>query len=359
MKVLHIINSLNTGGAEKLLLETLPLYNQKGVKVDLLVLDGKDYPFLKELKKQNCCTIYDFGKGSVYNPFLIFKIIPYLKKYDIIHAHLFPSLYWLAFAKAISFSKTKIVYTEHSTSNRRRSKLIFKILDKLLYRFYSKIITISDEVDRNLKEHLGCKNSKFQLINNGVNTKAFQEAKPYDKTQFFSKNDTILIQVSSFREAKDQPTLINAMKELPENYKLLLVGEGPLLDTNKDLVKKLNLKKRVQFLGIRMDVPKLLKTADIVVLSSHHEGLSLASIEAMASGKPFIASDVPGLREIVKGAGLLFPKGDDKALSKHIIDLSDKQYYDKIRTRCKKRAQQYDIKNMIDGYISLYKKLHQ
>ena len=105
MKILHLINNLNTGGAEKLLLETLPLYNQKGIKVDLLLLDGKDYPFLKELNNQNCCTIYNLGKASAYNPFLIFKIIPYLKRYDLIHAHLFPTLYWLAFAKLISFNK--------------------------------------------------------------------------------------------------------------------------------------------------------------------------------------------------------------------------------------------------------------
>ena len=75
MKILHLINSLNTGGAEKLLLETLPIYNQKGNKVDLLVLNGTGYPFLKELKKQNCCRVYDLGKASVYNPLLIFKII--------------------------------------------------------------------------------------------------------------------------------------------------------------------------------------------------------------------------------------------------------------------------------------------
>lgn len=358
MRVLHLINSLNTGGAEKLLLETLPIYNQKGNEVDLLVVDGTEYPFLMELKKQNCCTIYDLGKASIYNPLLIFKIIPYLKKYDLIHAHLFPSLYWLALAKVLSFSKTKIVYTEHSTNNKRRNNGLYQILEKFIYRIYSKIITIANEVDNNLKNHIGLSTTKIQLIRNGVNTEVYSNAEPYSKNVFFSNNDTILLQVASFREAKDQPTLIRTMKRLPNNYKLLLVGEGPSLEGNKGLVTSLGLKNKVKFLGIRMDVPKLLKTVDIVILSSVHEGLSLSSIEAMSSGKPFITSDVPGLREIVKGAGLLFPKGDEKELEKHILELSENQEYkDRIVKQCIERAQEYDIKNMIDGYLTLYREL--
>lgn len=358
MKVLHLINSLNTGGAEKLLLETLPIYNQKVSQVDLLLLNSTKYPFLMELENQHCCTIFSLNNGSVYNPLLIFKIIPFLKKYDIIHAHLFPSLYWLAIAKTISFSKTKIVYTEHNTSNKRRYNILYQFADRLIYRMYNKIITIAYEVDSNLKKHLGLSNKRIHLIPNGVDTALFSNALTYSKNDFFSKKDYLLIQVSSFREQKDQPTLIRALKILPNNYKLLLVGEGPFLDYNKDLVKELKLEKRVKFLGIRMDVPKLLKTANIIVLSSHHEGLSLSSIEAMASGKPFIASDVPGLREIVKGAGLLFTKGDEKELAKHILELSNNQeYYDKIVKQCSRRAQEYDIKFMVDGYIEVYKNL--
>lgn len=357
MKVLHVINSLNTGGAEKLLLESLSIYHDKGVKADLLVLNGTEYPFLKQLKENFKGNIYNLGNGSVYNPILIFKIISYLKKYDILNVHLFPTLYWVSLSKIISFSKTKLVYTEHNTSNKRRSIFIFKLIDKLLYVPYIKIITIADEVDQNLKNHLNFNSTKYKLINNGINIKKYTNAKPYEQSSFFD-NSKILIQVSSFTKQKDQKTLIKSLTLLPINITLLLVGDGPLIGECKNLVKELNLKKRVLFLGIRMDVPKLLKTADIIVLSSHHEGLSISSIEAMASGKPFIASNVPGLKEIVKDAGLLYNDGDVNGLSKHIVDLlSDNELYANIRDKCLKKANEFDIDIMVNKYISLYKNI--
>ena len=82
MRVLQIINSMGTGGAEKLLVETIPALSSQGLDIDLLVLNGKNHQFLDSLANSDCCNIYSLGKGSVYNPMLIFKIIPFLKKYN-------------------------------------------------------------------------------------------------------------------------------------------------------------------------------------------------------------------------------------------------------------------------------------
>lgn len=361
MKILHVINSLNTGGAEKLLLETLPIYNKIGIDVDLLVLNGIEYPFLKELKKQNCCTVYDIGKGSVYNPFLIFKLIPFLRKYDIVHGHIFPTFYWLAFAKILSRSNTKLVYTEHATTNKRQENKLYKILDRQIYKTYEKIICISDEIKIILKKYLSLKDENFIVIENGVNISTIKDAKHLKKEEInknISETDKLLIQVAGFRQEKDHATLIRSMKLLPKTIKLLLVGDGELRESNEVLVNSLSLEKRVFFLGVRMDVPSLLETSDIVVLSSHHEGLSLSSIEAMASGKPFLASDVPGLHEIVEGAGILFPEGNEVELAKHVMELlKDADYYKKVALRCQARAESYDIKKMVDNHINLYKQI--
>jgi glycosyltransferase involved in cell wall biosynthesis len=136
------------------------------------------------------------------------------------------------------------------------------------------------------------------------------------------------------------------------------VGDGDKRTKCEDLVKELNLSGRVSFLGVRMDVPQLLESAYIVILSSRYEGLSLSSIEAMASGRPFIASDVPGLRDVVKGAGLLFPPGNEKKLAEHINSLlSDRELYEKVAKDCLNRAKEYDINNMVDQYIELYKSI--
>ncbi|MCF7568645.1 glycosyltransferase [Sabulilitoribacter arenilitoris] len=361
MKILHIINSLDTGGAEKLILETLPLLNKKNVKTDLAVLNGYEYPFLKALKKLNCCKVISLGNKSVYNPLLIFKIIPLLKHYDLVHVHIFPSLYWVALAKIISFSKTKLVYTEHSTSNNRRKKYIFKIIDKIIYSFYSKIITISLEVDYNIKSHLGFKNERFVLIKNGINLETIKNSDPIARNEISSNlNDSfsIVTQVSSFRYPKDQKTVIKSLKKLEDNVVLVLVGDGPLRDECEDLAKEIGVAHKVFFLGIRMDVIGILKASNIIILSSHHEGLSLSCVEGMASGKAFIASDAPGLGDIVRDAGILFPIDDDDSLAKEINKLlSDKLHYSEVVVNCLNRAEDYSIKNTINKEINLYKSL--
>jgi glycosyltransferase involved in cell wall biosynthesis len=358
MKIVHIINSLASGGAEKLLLDTLPIYKSKGFEVDLLVLNGTPSPFMEALQESGCCSIYSLGLKSVYNPIQVFKLIPFLKKYDIAHVHLFPSQYWVVLAKILSFSKIKLIYTEHSTSSRRTRNGLFKYIDPFFYRQYDTIICISEKVSDVVKEHTALSNSKIEIIHNGIVLEKFRNSAAKDIHKFFPNADLnikILIQVASFMEPKDQMTLIKAVHYLSDEVKLLLVGEGKLQKECKALVRTLKLEKRVLFLGQRMDVSQLLKTADVVVLSSKYEGLSLSSIEGMASGKPFIASDVPGLQEIVGGAGVLFKQGDAKDLANTIESvLNDSVYYQEIVNSCLKRAEQYDIQIMVDKHLHLY-----
>src|SRR5690625_3764482 len=126
MKILHVINSLNMGGAEKLVVETVPFYQRKQVSVDVLCLNKTETLLWTILKKDTKTGLKGLTNGSVYNPLLIFKLMSYLKRYDLVHGHLFPALYWLVLAKWLSFSKVKIVYTEHSTDNRRRTVSFFR-----------------------------------------------------------------------------------------------------------------------------------------------------------------------------------------------------------------------------------------
>ena len=358
MKVAHIINSMGTGGAENLIAESVSVFKNQGVAVDVILLNGTTTPFLNKLST-NGCTPVILGMQSVYNPLLIFKIIPLLKKYDIVHVHLFPALYWVALAKWMSFSKIKLVFTEHSTSNRRRNSIVFQIIDQFIYSFYTKIITISDDVDLAIKKSTKSNLNKFILIKNGINLKLIESGKVYNDAIFEKQgNKKFLIQVSSFQYPKDQKTLIKSLLHLPSKFSLFLVGNGILRPECEGLVNTLNLQSRVHFLGIRMDIANLLQTADFIVLSSHHEGLSLASIEGLASGKPFIASDVPGLHEVVAGAGLLFEDGDYKALAQHILHLdTNLDFYNQTVKNCLKRASEFDIEIMVQKQIQLYKTL--
>lgn len=354
MKVLQIITSLRTGGAEKLVSDLIPLFNKEGIHNDILSLKAGKTPLKETLEKE--CRVIELTKRNVYNPLLVFKIIPYLKQYDLIHAHLFPVLYWVVLAKWLSFSKIKIVYTEHSTDNRRRSSRLLRLFDRLFYRGIWKIVTITPEVRENLKSHLRNKGeSKFVLIPNGIDVKRYSIAEPYLKSDFFSDSGFILIQVSNFREQKDQPAVIRALTHLPTDIKLLFAGTGPTEDYCKQLVFDLDLTDRVKFLGVRSDIPRLLKTVDIGVLSSHYEGFGLAAIEGMASGKPFLASNVPGLAGIVENYGLLFKSGNEKELADQVLRLkNDLDFYTKISERCQRRGAEFDIQKTVTAYRHLF-----
>ena len=360
MKVLLVINSLATGGAEKLLLDTIPRYVDAGITMELLLLNGKDTPFLEKLKEKSAIPIYSLSSGSVYNPMLIYKLRKYLKEYDIVHVHLFPSLYWIALCKWIFSIKTKIIFTEHSTSNRRRNTF-FTVFDRFIYRQYNLIIAISENVKENLNSHIKNHKIKIIVIENGVDVEKIKKALPLNNFKAKGQKDIkYVIQVSRFQYPKDQNTVIRAFSHLPEDIELLLVGSGKGLKASKKLARELNLEEKIHFLGIRTDVPNLLKTAAIVILSSHYEGMSLSSIEGMASGRPFIASDVPGLTSIVKGAGILFPLGDEKKLASHILDLlNDETLYADIVLKCQERAAKYSIENMVENHIKLYKCLKE
>ena len=162
--------------------------------------------------------------------------------------------------------------------------------------------------------------------------------------------------VAGFREAKDQDTLIKAMSLLPKDrYELWLVGDGERRKSVECLVLSVGLTDNVRFFGLRTDVPRILKAADVVVMSSHWEGLSLSNIEGMAAGKPFVASDVDGLREVTQGYGILFPHEDAKALADIIKRLDeDKGYYDEVADRCYQRAKEYDLSSTIAHYNEVY-----
>lgn len=358
MKVLHIITSLNIGGAEKLMVDLLPRLKQRGSEVELLVFVGNRTMFYDQLEREGINITAFAEKGSVYNPLHLIRLYRFIKKnhFDVVHTHnTAPQLFAALVAVLCS---VVLVTTEHNTSNRRRDWKWYRIVDKWMYSKYSRVICISDVAEHNLREHLVCDkvDKKYLTIYNGVDVDKFANAQPM---QDYHNEKKIITMVAGFRYQKDQETLIRAMKLLPrEEYELWLVGDGERRGELESLVATLGLNNQVKFWGVRGDVPSLLKSSDVVVMSSHFEGLSLSNIEGMSVGKPFIASDVDGLHEMTYGAGLLFNHGNDKQLAELIISImSDYTYYDQIATQCLLRAKQYDISRMADGYMRVYEDL--
>lgn len=358
MKILHIITSLHTGGAEKLIIDLTPRLRELGYSVDVLLFDGSNTPFKQQLVAAGI-TILELGKGgSVYNPLHIFKLIPIIRQYDIIHTHNTAPQLFAAIANI--FGKTKLITTEHSTDNRHRHLWWYKPIDRFMYNQYKEVICISDQAEENLRNYIGKCRANITTIYNGVNIQKYATAQPSNELNNIAPNCKKIIMVAGFRYQKDQDTLIRATALLPQEFHTFLVGDGERREVCEKLAIAEGVSDRVHFMGIRMDVPELLKAADYVVMSSHWEGLSLASIEGMSVGKPFLASDVDGLREMTTNAGVLFQHQNATQLAEEIKVLDkNTAKYQQIAQQCFDKAKLFDISIMAEKYNAIYKSTYK
>lgn len=357
MRILHVITSLWTGGAEHLMVDLLPELRRMGNEVELLVFDGTDTPFKRQLEAEGVkITSLSVG-GSVYNPLNVLKLVRHMRSFDIVHTHNTACQLFAAMAGVLC--SAVLCTTEHTTSNRRRDWRWYAPIDRWMYRQYDAIVCISGQAEANLRSSLGRGNWPIRTIYNGIKVERYASAKPDVRLVAEKGCRKAVAMVAAFRYQKDQDTLVRAMRLLPaDKYELWLVGDGERRGDVEKLAHEEGVDARVKFLGIRTDVPEVLKAADVVVLSSHFEGLPLSGIEGMASGRPFVASDVDGLHEIVAGSGVLFPHGDAKALAGDIERLCENAAESEaVAQRCQAKAREFDISVMAQKYDEVYRSL--
>lgn len=350
MKILHIVFSLATGGAQKLLSDLVPEQKALGCDVEILVYKLTDSHFEKILTEKKI-NIISLGINNIKSIKIISRIRRYLPNYDVIHVHLFPCIYQVAIAN-IGINK-KLVYTEHSTHNRRRNHKLLKIVEQWVYKKYDKVIAISNSASFNLLKWLNCNRSKIIVIPNGINLEnSIINIEPIK--EFISKN--VVLMVSRFTDSKDQETLIRAIPYLSDNNLIVaFAGDGDTIEYNKQISRELGVFERCLFLGNRSDVKSLIASSLIGVQSSNWEGFGITTLEFMAMHKPIIASDVDGLKQVVAGAGLIFPHKDYQALAKIINELiEDNKYYRYISDKCLNRSKEYDISKIAQEYIDIY-----
>ena len=362
MRILQVITSLEMGGAETLVVNLIPRLQALGNTVDLCIFNGTETPLTQKLKRESPETkIYALGHG-VYNPLYIYKLVKIMKNYDIVHTHNSSPQLFVAIASL--FCPTNLVSTEHNTSNRKRNWKWYRPIESWMYSRYDHVICISKIAEEKLREYMGGDwvvetSNRFKsitTINNGIEVNAISKATPSKELLALKENRRSILMVAGFRKQKNQDTILRTLAELgKDNFEVWFAGIGERMEDVQQLAKSLQIDDRVRFLGLRTDIPNVLKAADIIVMSSHWEGLSLSNVEGMSAHKPFIASDVNGLKEVTKGYGILFPHEDAKVLADEINHLaSDETYYNEIAERCYNRALEFDISNTVNGYADVY-----
>ena len=170
--------------------------------------------------------------------------------------------------------------------------------------------------------------------------------------------------IARFHPVKDQAMLLHAFARVVTaraDVDLLLVGDGPLRGTLMELARSLGLDSRVHFLGVRSDVPDILRALDVFALTSLSEAASLTLLEAMAAGVPVVVTAVGGNPELVRHGidGLHVPRGDAGATALALLQiLGDPGVASVMGNSARQRVvEHYQLDATIAAYIQLYKKL--
>lgn len=299
-------------------------------------------------------------EGKTYSFKTLRKMRRVTREYDVVHAHLFPSGYFAAIAGA----GKPLVYTEHSTHNRRRDLGWMRLIERMVYGRFGAIAAISEPVADALRAWLRSTriNKKIVTINNGVDLRRFSDtgAKPTPE-EVFGRGGKAILMVSRFTAAKDHRSLIRALPLLEDREMFVaFAGEGDTMEECRRLADELGVADRCLFLGRRDDIERLAVASHIGVQASHWEGFGLTAVELMAAGLPVVASDVAGLRDIVGDAGMPVSPGDPSALAAAINRVAgDPTLREELHSKGLRRARDFDIAATAEAYLNLYRKLSQ
>lgn len=375
-KILYIIDTFQTGGAEKSLLD-ISIHNNKIVPYFITIYKGNQLAILAEqfgikVFQLNINDKYGFHKAVVLIRPIIDEIQP-----DVIHSTLFRSD--IIARKLKKYYKiplvNSLVNNSYNNDRYRNLSLLGKfklfgiqVYDSITANNVDLFISNSDTIKETNSYKLRIKPSKIKVIYRGRNFEQFQ-AVSKDKI-IKLKNELgicdgnkILLNVSRLLERKGQLDLLYAfftISKINESVRLLIAGEGDYRDELENTISSLNLEDKVQLLGNRNDISQLLHLADIFVFPSHYEGLPGALIEAMMAEKIIICSDIPENKECVSNQeAVFFRKNDIKDLESKILSVLNSPNDFKIKGKAAKNIalEKFSIERIVDQYNMIYNDL--
>ena len=292
--------------------------------------------------------------------------------YDIIHCHTPMGAVAARTAAKRAKTKAKVIYTAHGFHFFKGAPLMnwlfFYPVEKYLARYTDTLITINSE-DYNLavKKKFKVKDGIIRVNGVGVDLKKFTPSTDEIKAKLreeygYSQDSFMLIYPADIVRGKNQEMIFNAVKSLQEKIptiRLLLPGHQRMLEEYKRIVKEMGIEDRVDFLGYRRDIHKLVSMCDISVSASRREGLPVNLIEAMAIGKPIIATRVRGNADLVENGanGYLVELDNWQEMADRICELyTHPETAEKMSKSAVKMAEKYSIENVNHTLSEVYKK---
>ena len=371
--VMHVLHTLKRGGAETLVHRLVDTLNDR-YRFVIASLDELG-PLEQELRDLGA-EVHLVGRRPGFDTGCGKRLASIVSAAgaDVIHAHQYTPFVYSALAKKRLGGASKLIFTEHGRHNPDRPRLRRVAVNRLwLTRQADRLTAVADAVRHALVDNEHMPSQRIELIRNGVSIEKFrpiEHESQHTQTMALRRSlgvedhQSLVLQVARLRPVKNHEAAIDALGRLRGmrcDAVLVLAGDGPLQSQMEKHAQDAGLSGSVRFLGSRDDVADLWRAADVGLLTSKSEGLSVAAMEAHASGTPMVATDVGGNGEIIDHGttGLLTTPDNENAIAHALFGvLMNDGLRMRMASDARRRAELvFDESIMHAGYDRLYSEL--
>ena len=353
LRIIQYITPSHIGGAEVHVISLSEKLRERGHQVTVICPRGR--PLVAELAARGL-PVHTPRTTGKFDPAMLLRLVHWLRRdhTHVIHTHL--STASLLGSMAARIAGVPSLATVHGLNTRT------------CYNYAHSIIAVSNAVRQHLVGQ-GMPQQRITVIHNGVDLRAFSRASDRDQVRglwHLPPDARVLVTVGRLAPTKGHADLIQALATLLadprwRDLRLLVVGAGALLPTLRQLTDRLGLTEAVTFTGFQHDVLPLVQAADVFVLPSVQEGLSLSALEAMALGKPVVACRVGGTPEVVVDGetGILVAPGQPADLARALEHLlSSPEQARAMGAAGQRRVREaFDLEQMVSRIETIYRSL--
>ena len=365
LRILQVIDGMNVGGAEVLLVDLVRRLREAGHRVQ--VAYSSPGPMAARLAEMNV-PLTRLPRFARVDPILLLRLMRLMRreKPDIVHTHLFKSDLHGRLAARWTGAPVVISTAHNNDSWAKRTPLGW--LYGRTARLADRIIAVSEEVREYQIKYTFVPPEKIVTIDNGVDLRRFEgqdAAGRAVRAELGIDPDAPLVGIiGRLTEQKDHATFLQAAAQIrvaaPET-RFLIVGDGPLRAELVEQARALKLDEAVIFTGLRSDIPALMAALDVLVFSSRWEGLPVTLLEGMAAARPIVSTAVGGVPGVVGDgdSALLVPAGISSVLADAVVRvLRDPALARKLSAAARERVREkYSLDSMLNQTLALYEEL--
>lgn len=343
-------------------------FKERGYTVFIATKLNRDrYDYIKEDKNIKWVDVDIPRTPYSYKAFSALKELKTLMKevnFNLIHVHTPVGGFLGRLAAKISGSGP-VLYTAHGFHFYKGAPLsywlTYYIAERIASRWTDGLITINKEDYVAAKSKLKVRNNSVFKVNGvGVEFNNFDEEKDVRKELELGNSDFVITMIGELNKNKNQMQLVKSLPEIicnHSNVKVIFAGEGEEVSNLKEEAEKLGISNNIMFLGWRNDIYNIIEASDIICSFSQREGLPKNIMEAMILGKPVIATDVRGNKDLIKHGfnGYLVGLNDFCDTRRYLIDLiENKEKIDFLRKNTLDEVEKYKLKSVMEEMNKIY-----